>query len=381
MSASAPLNVTAGPLPALPDLAREWQALEARSDASYFTSWGWVGTWLALLPPAVQSRLVRGAAGDETVGLGVVVERRIRRHGFVASQALFLHTTGDPALDELTVEYNGFLRDRRRPEVATTMTRFLVDEYPGWDEIYMDGLADAGAYIAPVGANLLCRRRTRQVHFVDLDRIRSTGGDYLGSVGSNTRYNIRRSQKEYRKLGPITLDSATSVEQALDYFDRLKTWHQAYWNEKGHAGSFVSAFFESFHRRLIRERFAAGEIQLLRVRAGERVVGYLYNFVYRGRVYNYQSGFDYGVCERYNRPGLVSHLAAIDYSLQQGAHAYDLLAGDNQYKRSLGTQVGELQWVVLQRPQWQFRLEHGLRNVKRWFARRAAPAMGAAVPE
>jgi hypothetical protein len=381
MSAGAPLKVSVEPLPGLDDLAREWQALETRSDASYFTSWGWVGTWLALLPPGVQARLVRGVAGGETLGLGVVVERRIRRHGFVASRALFLHTTGDPALDELTVEYNGFLRDRRRPEVATAMTRFLVDDYPGWDEIYLDGLTDAAAYSAPTDADLLCRRRTRQVHFVDLDRVRNAGGDYLGSVGSNTRYNIRRSRKEYRKLGPITIDAAANIEQGLDYLEQLKTWHQAYWNEKGHAGSFVSAFFENFHRRLIRERFAAGEIQLLRVRAGERVVGYLYNFVYRGRVYNYQSGFDYGACERYNRPGLVSHHAAIEHNLQQGAHAYDLMAGDSQYKRSLGTQVGELQWVVLQRPQWQFRLEHGLRNVKRWFARRAAPAMGAAVPE
>ncbi len=381
MSASVPSIVTVGPLPAWDDLAREWQSLEARSDASYFTSWGWVGTWLALLPRSVQAQLVRAACGDETIGLGVVVERRLRRHGFVASRALFLHATGDRELDELTVEYNGFLRDRRRPEAATAMMRFLVDEYPGWDEIYLNGLADAGAYAVPASANLLCRRRIRQVHFVDLDRIRSTGGDYLGAVGPNTRYNIRRSQREYKKLGPITIDAAANVEQALDYLERLKTWHQAYWNEKGHAGSFVSAFFEDFHRRLIRQRFAAGEIQLLRVRAGERVVGYLYNFVHRGRVYNYQSGFDYGVCERYNRPGLVSHHAAIEYNLQGGERVYDLMAGDSQYKRSLGTQVAELQWVVLQRPQWQFRLEHGLRNVKRRLARRTAPAAGAAVPE
>jgi CelD/BcsL family acetyltransferase involved in cellulose biosynthesis len=203
----------------------------------------------------------------------------------------------------------------------------------------------------------------------------------LGSVGSNTRYNIRRSQKEYQRLGPITVDAAVSAEQTLEYFDRLKTWHQAYWKDKGHSGSFAIAFFEDFHRRLIRERFATGEVQLLRVLAGERVVGYLYNFVYRDRVYNYQSGFDYSVCERYNRPGLVSHHAAIDYNLQQGRRAYDLMAGDSQYKRSLGTQVGELQWIVLQRPQWQFRVEHGLRSIKRWLVRRTAPATLATVPE
>lgn len=381
MSADTLMQVSVEPVPAWRELARDWQALEARSDASYFTSWGWIGTWLALLPHAVEARLVRCVAGGDTVGLGVVVERALRRHGFVGSRALFLHSTGDPALDEITVEYNGFLCDRHWPQAAGAMTRYLVEEQRGWDEIYLNGLTEARAYVAAAGAKLLCRRRTRPVHFIDLARIRAAGGDYLGAVGTSTRYNIRRSLKEYAKLGPIALDAAQNAQQALAYLEELKRWHQAYWNGKHQPGSFANPFFERFHRHLIESRFASGEIQLLRVRAGEPVIGYLYNFVYRDRVYNYQSGFDYGVCERYNRPGLVSHHAAIEHNLRQGRQAYDLLAGDSQYKRSLGIEAAELHWVVLQRPHWQFRVEHGLRNVKRWLARRAAPAVGTAVAE
>ena len=60
-------------------------------------------------------------------------------------------------------------------------------------------------------------------------------------------------------------------------------------------------------RRLLEAAFARGETQLLAIDAGPRRIGYIYNFLYRGRVYNYQSGFDYQVCDKHNRPGLVAH--------------------------------------------------------------------------
>jgi hypothetical protein len=32
-------------------LGQGWRTLEARSDASFFQSWGWIGCWLRHLPP------------------------------------------------------------------------------------------------------------------------------------------------------------------------------------------------------------------------------------------------------------------------------------------------------------------------------------------
>src|SRR6185295_8626016 len=123
------------------------------------------------------------------------------------------------------------------------------------------------------------------------------GGDYLESLGKNTRYNIRRSLKEYRRLGEPTLEEAGSVTQALEYLEHLSALHQSYWRGKGLPGSFANGFFDTFHSRLVETRFDEGVIQLLRVSVGDVVIGYLYNFVYRGRVYNYQTGLNYGACE------------------------------------------------------------------------------------
>ena len=125
--------------------------------------------------------------------------------------------------------------------------------------------------------------------------------------------------------------------------------HQTYWTRRGHPGAFLRGFFEPFHRDLIFRRFGAGEIQLLRVLAGEKCIGCLYNIVKDGHVYAYQSGFDYGADSRL-KPGLVSHCLAINYNLAIGAQVYDFMAGDSRYKKNLGTDFVEMSWLVLQRP-------------------------------
>src|SRR5439155_24981132 len=117
---------------------------------------------------------------------------------------------------------------------------------------------------------------------------------------------------------------------------------------RGRSGSFASRFFEDFHRDLVRNRFAAGEVQLLRIAAGAVTVGYLYNFVHRGRVYYYQSGFAYPDRPAI-KPGLVCHAAAAQWNIARGAETYDLLAADRPFKRSLATNPGEMLWLTVQK--------------------------------
>lgn len=77
-------------------------------------------------------------------------------------------------------------------------------------------------------------------------------------------------------------------------------------------------------------------------------IGYLYNFVYEGRVLLYQSGFNYqaGTANAY-RPGVVSHYYAIVYNASQNMLKYDFLAGDDAYKRGLSTGSEKMYWLRL----------------------------------
>jgi CelD/BcsL family acetyltransferase involved in cellulose biosynthesis len=119
-----------------------------------------------------------------------------------------------------------------------------------------------------------------------------------------------------------------------------------------------------FHRTLIRQAFAKGSIQLLRVAAGEETIGILYNFVKNGKIYFFQSGFRYG-SDKHLKPGLVTHALAINHYLNAGFNDYDFLAGDAQYKRSLAKDCRQMAWVVFQRPRVKFVVIERLRAIKR----------------
>jgi CelD/BcsL family acetyltransferase involved in cellulose biosynthesis len=202
-------------------------------------------------------------------------------------------------------------------------------------------------------------------HYVDLAAVRDCGRGYLALLGSKTRYRIRRSCREYEKLGAIRLRRAADATEASTFLDELKALHQAYWTARGQPGAFASRYFDQFHHNLVRGAFGRGEIQLLRIDVADRPIGYVYNFLYRGRVYNYQTGFDYQVCAKGDRPGIVSHVRAIEFNAERGNAIYDFLGGDLEYKRELGTHIAGIYQVILQRDRMRFRVEDAMHTLYR----------------
>jgi CelD/BcsL family acetyltransferase involved in cellulose biosynthesis len=91
-------------------------------------------------------------------------------------------------------------------------------------------------------------------------------------------------------------------------------------------------------------------------------LGYLYNFHYAGRVYNYQSGFSYGDDNRH-RPGLIAHAMAIAQAQSRGMGVYDFLAGDAHYKARLGAQMSVMAWCRAQRDRPLLRAERAARRL------------------
>lgn len=353
-------------LPPREQLERDWLELEAHSDSTFFTSWSWIGCWLACLPSRIQPKLLRVTSGEKTVGMALFVSRRFLRHRLIPVKGLYLHATGDPLIDEITIEYNGFLADRElQPIVVTQLLKYIVLHLNEWDELNLDGVTNILSSMLPDFDGLHVSNQRQICHYVDLDEVRGSGGDYLSLLAKNSRYQIRRSIKEFSKQGTIALTAAGNADEALDFLEGLKHLHQTYWQSRGLPGSFAYVFFETFHKRLIRSRFDCGEIQLIRFKVGDRTLGYLYNFVWQDIVYNYQTGFDYTIAENNNQPGLVTHSMAIEYNASCGHKIYDLMAGDYQYKRQLGTHSVYMDWMVLQRDRLKFRLEDGLRQIKR----------------
>lgn len=357
------------PLTACSELQDKWRFLELRSDCSFFQSWMWIGTWLSNLPSSAKCYLLEVTDNGETIGLAVVVAHTLVRHRFVRSRTILLHETGSHNMDLMTIEYNSFLAESgRERDVIRSGIRCIGATNVAWDEFFASGVgADAfGAWQGAIADSKwrLVYRQQSICPFVDLGTVRDSGGDYLALLSANTRQQIRRSIKGYEKLGSLNLSLASKGETAIQYLHDLQALHKSYWASRGKEGAFPNEFTRAFHDQLVLTGVDCGAVQLLRILAGEVVIGYLYNFVRNGHVYFYQSGVNYSVDPKL-KPGLVCHYLCIMYNLQAGNQIYDFLAGSQRYKQSLATAEAKMVWFSLQKPRLIFTVEHLLQRVKK----------------
>jgi CelD/BcsL family acetyltransferase involved in cellulose biosynthesis len=323
----------------------------------------------------------------EVVALGVLCFRTIRRRGLRIRQA-YLHECGIPQIDSLRIECNGMMtRPDHGADALATLIAQLRERIavPAWDELVLSGIdADASCTAAAMSAGMHVGGYTDPAHFISLEPLRQQNKTYLDSLVSKTRRKIRTAGRDYENsLGPLALDVSGSVGEALGFLDGLKELHQQYWLGRGQAGAFSSPHFRDFHQQLIREVHDCGGVRLLRVRAGDAVVGYLY-FLLRDGVANfYQCGYRYGLVPRHEIPGFICIAAAIEYFRQEGFGRFEFLAGRQQYKSELASEVKSRSWYTLQRPLMKLRLDRvavrvGKKIRDRWGRLRETPTAASA---
>lgn len=352
-----------------PRVASIWQTLEAAVRPAYFLTWAWMETWLSVLPRTAMPRVAVITRAGAVVAVCMLGRRRQLRHGIVPVRGLHLNTTGVVSLDELCVEHNAVLC---APGTSCPVAALVALLPRDWDELALPAV-DAGAFdplTVPADYKVQLDGEVA-APFVDLARVRATG-DYLALLSSNTRSQIRRARKA---VGRCELEVAATLAQAFEIYDELVALHQASWQGRGQPGAFADPWFDRFHRTLIAARFAHGEIELLRIRAGDKTIGCIYNLISSGQVMFYQSGLA-SFSDPHIKPGYLCHAAAIEHAAAAGHAVYDLLGGDARYKASLSTDATRLLWLRVQRRRRRFVVEDHLKIWKRayvaWRAARSA---------
>jgi CelD/BcsL family acetyltransferase involved in cellulose biosynthesis len=380
------MNVTVEKISSVASLGADWSALEARGNDSFFLSWPWIESWLiesGVTPYVLRARDDSG----RTVAMALLHARPVHRHGILPINALSLHEVGDPGHNSVAIEYNGLLvvDDAPKETVARCLdflarSELVNERRRDWDEIRLSGVPSR--YLGEAaGTGLKVWITARSPCFaVDLRGLPPGEGSYLATLGHNTRYQIRRALRLYAERGPVVGEAVDNVADALKNLDALRALHQTHWQRRGQPGAFAEEFFVRFHRRLIARALPLGMIELFHVRAGDHTIGYLYNFLYKGTVYNYLSGFNYEANNRL-KPGLVSHYLGVERHRALGHSRYDLMAGDMRYKHNLAKPHAELLWITVQRPRPALLLEEMLRAIKirldripplgRWLSRKS----------
>lgn len=347
-------------LPDLPLLEAEWRSLESKTLCSYFLSWSWIGTWLNLVQDKTNLQLYRCYCDGDLVALTIIASNAVKRRTFFRSRVLTLNEVSDKPWN-MFIEYNGILAKQGHEYCA--IAQLLTDIQSSahhWDEMQLTNVPKE-CYVHLSEHHRHLQAQDEQAHTVWIAPLDSSVSvdSIIAHMSKNWRWKIRRTFKEYESEGPLSIDAAENLDDALNYFQHMGVLHTQRWQQIGLSGSFAQHNWVEFHQRLIRAAFERGEIQMLRIKCGARIIGYIYNFLWRDSVQMLQSGF---VIEQKNilRPGYVSHILAMQLNAQRGAKQYDLMTGDSEYKRVLAEPHPPLISVRLQRPRLKFFVENTL---------------------
>lgn len=351
------------------DNVREiWTSLLQKCPHSYFMSWSWKELWIESLPSDYKLDFIAGFINGSPVMAFFTGSKKIFRYKFITIWELSLNSILNPYYDPLYCEYDTILID---PQISVSLSTF-IDRMPlKWDELHLPrctSIYNPNLQLAEnIGKCYNLSIKKLNSYYVDLDKVQANNNDYLALLSQNRRKQIRRSIKEYEKLGKIRINIAENLNDAFETFNELQQLHQRLWTERGHAGIFSNEFVLNFHKKLISRRFEHGEIQLIKITAGDHMLGCLYNLIYNENAITYISGFNYLPPGNILSPGYICHSLAVEYNAKLGLKSYDFLEGEDSYKKILSTDKNQMQDITIQRRNTGYYLQRIIVKLSRLF--------------
>lgn len=345
-----------------------WEELYAATPcASAYVSPVVVDEWIKMFGKQMATLQFVVFRGDGRAAGTCLLSRLSKRAGPIKLRRCFLNTDGEPSAHSLVVEYN-------RPLVAPGYEHLFYKAFAEFlrfenrtDEFQASGLpSDVVRAIEEHLPRWHMELVRRESPYVDIKSLREQGIGHLESIHRNTRSQINRSRRLYEEVGPIVLDIASTHSEADLFFSELRTLHAKRWSLVGQKGGFATDRRIALHQGLIKAGFGSGLVQLLRLRAGSRTLGVLYNLVANGQVCFYQSG----ILREENphlKPGMLLHHLAIEHYLHSGMDRYDFLPSlpnEGRYKGSLSNMSDTLTTMTCMRPAMRTRYFQTLRFLR-----------------
>lgn len=336
-------------LDALERITPEWRALHGESGATFVTSPTWIAAWWRAMADVEKVAGLGGREilaivvrdGTRMVGLALLC-KRWAREAAIPRIRLDAMGTGEPREHEVMSEYTTVMADpQRRTAIAMQVAEAMVGSKAArWDELVLPMMRSDDPMVRALTHAFVQHRLDVCVEPIggsDAALLPRTFEDYLASLSKSHRYTVKRSLNAFetwaRAEGGFKLERLTDPARLDGGLSTLIRLHTARW---GASNVFSSERFRSFHRDVMRSMLGGmdARLDLWALEVGGRPIASLYNIVANGIAYNYQAGRSTDVPKNV-KPGIVTHLYAIQSAIAEGLREYDFLAGDAMYKRQL----------------------------------------------
>jgi CelD/BcsL family acetyltransferase involved in cellulose biosynthesis len=342
-------------------LEPEWRSLyETSRPRNPFLSFEWTTACRKHLCPNAGLFILLARRARALVGVAAL--RVDRERGFRV-----LRFVGDGRSD-----YQGFLVSPEHPQAERVLVGALEQHRSEWDLAVLRQLNDLHTAVHHAAMPPALRGRGLDATIAPCLSLSGDWKELCRSGPPSVRRGHRAARKFEREGGTVErwtgADAARFIEDAAEV--EVRSWKP----DRG-----ISRFAAGAPRELLRQALgalgASGEAELWLARMDGKPVAFLLNFLTPTEVWYYQGAYDQE--HRKLFPGGVLHYRCIERAHQAGLAVYDLLSGDEPYKRDWTDGERRLHYLALFPAAPRGYLAYSLLLWPRWRLRNWPPARAA----
>ena len=317
----------------LQQLGAVWNHLLSQSYSNnIFLTWEWISNWWEVYGREKELRVlvIKDQSHDIIAVAPLYARRKKIFKGFSINEVRFLGTGEDVSPDYLDLI---IMKDREDEAINAFMK--YISRKDGWDVLNLtDILSTSLSYAilkkaASENGLIVERSECATCPYI---QIPSSWEDYIAGLSKNTRYNVNRRMHNLEKNFKTRYFIWQDIEGLQNAMERLAFLHNKRWEEKSSIHSFSSKEYNAFHQAVAKEFVPKGWLQLSCLELDGEIVGILYDYRYKNKIYYYQGGFDPSFY-KYSL-GLVLRAYVIQKAIEDKIEEIDLLKGgyDHKYK-------------------------------------------------
>jgi CelD/BcsL family acetyltransferase involved in cellulose biosynthesis len=169
--------------------------------------------------------------------------------------------------------------------------------------------------------------------------------EYLAGRSRQLRSQLGRKLRSLRNQHDVQFRRTRSSEELADDLGILFRLHDARWAERPDISAFSDPAVRAFHVEFATAALERGWLRLTALEVDGAPIAALYGWLIGGRWSYYQAGFD-PAWSRHS-PGFLLLAETIREAIEDGASEYDMLLGEEAFKRRFGTSSRRVRTVVL----------------------------------
>jgi len=296
----------------LREIAIEWSDLCDRCQVTPFQRPEWLLSWVESFSPE-NLRVVEVRSGGTLVGLALLLIYPRGRDRVLAFMGGGISDYLDLLVDPLS-----------EPEIVIA----IVDALGELDDWTTLDLTDLPASSVLHRTNL-GRLATPHDNCSAL-LLPKTREELLQRLSKRQRANLRNARSRIQREGGGVVELATA-DTLPEFLEDLFRLHASRWSLSGQPGVLADENVKAFHRQSAPGLFARGLLRLYRLRVRQHVVAVVYTLFERSTIFCYLQSYDpeFG----HLSPGTHLMFSVTEDAIQSGVSKFDLLRGQEAYKR------------------------------------------------